>query len=111
MIIVFLNLLFSFKRINIEFDLTILQISKFQEPNRAQPLDWDGAIRIPDGNLNHNGGSNLTSANPCHKHSTDPHELSVLQTKCLYLLHTLPPLCQFARIALLHKRLRSLSFM
>ena len=41
-----------------------MPVSKFKEPNRAQPLDLEGAIRIHDGNLNHNGGSNLTSTQP-----------------------------------------------
>ena len=47
-----------------EYLLNFIQFSKFHEPNRAQALDLEGAIRILDGNLNHNGGSNLTSTQP-----------------------------------------------
>ena len=61
--------------------LNFIQVSKFQELNRARAQELEGAIRIHDCNLNHNGGSNLTStllksdidaADPRHKRSTEP---------------------------------------
>ena len=73
-----------------EYFLNFIQVSKFHETNRAQALDLEGAIRILDGNLNHNGGSsNLTSTQPILVINA-AQILSVLQTKCLYLLHRPP---------------------